>query len=204
MANTKASRFKKREIQEAAIQSQVNLKALDQLRQIVQALSVTSIEQTQRVGVVTDLAKRANQRSLDLIYQVQALIELAGLSSESVDKRALALRESDTEKYNDEQDRAGGWIAANSDAKAESGMTAIVSIALYQNGKELVDDRIVKARIEIGKGELLAEIDQAILGLVVGESKRVTVKLGERTTDAEVKLLGLRAKAVANQEATRA
>ena len=69
---------------------------------------------------------------------------------------------------------------------------AIINLKLFDRTKELKEQEQVRSKIHLGQSDLFPEVDQAVLGMKVGEQKRFPLSIGGKTDEALVSLLGLR------------
>ena len=197
MSNIKAEMFRKRSAKELSLQADENAQANSQMQKIVQALSMTVLDLSRRVDALTNVTKRADLISRELDFRTLAITNLlrsnglGWLTSEAVESEVKGLKVGRFEQESAADD-ARENLETVEGQPADNGMTAIANIKLYAQGVEQTEDEVPRIRLGVGKGELLAEVDEAVRGMSVGESKRFKVNIQGRIDEAELTLLGLR------------
>lgn len=109
---------------------------------------------------------------------------------DEISHRAEQFQIIDFELASDEEDKGKNLVAVAS--PAETGMYAIVRVSFFNKGIDLPLERIVRSKILIGSGSLFKEVDEALVGMKIGESKKFPLSLQGQTDQAEVTLIGLR------------
>jgi hypothetical protein len=204
MSNRKAEQFRNRSAKELSLQADDNAMGMQQVQKIVQALSMTVLDLSRRVDTLTNVSKRADLVSRELDFRHIALVKvlrergLGWLTTDVLDQETLLLKTDRFDKESADEDASAGLETVEGQVAAE-GMTAIANIKLFSQGVAQTEDEVPRIRLELGKGELIAEVDQAVLGMAVGETKRFKVSIQNRIDEAELTLLGLRQKKVQPQ-----
>lgn len=192
---SKAVEFSKRNAKLAAAQQQSNADNINMLRQALSGLYQKLFEVQGKLESLTGSAKAADWRSL----AIMKLLNKAGISEDEVTAKAEELQVNAFEKESNLDDEARGL--ESHDGTAENGITAIAQIKVFKDGVEIPESQVVRSKFEIGKAELLPEIDQAVLGMKTGEKKRFPLSLSGKTDEGEIILVGLRrSRASVNQE----
>lgn len=183
---SKALDFNKRNNKLAAAQQQNNADSINTLRQALSGLYQKLFELQGKLENLTGSAKAADWRSL----AIMKLLSRAGISEDDVTAKAEELQVTAFEKESALDDEAKGLEAH--DGVAENGVTAIAQIKLYKDNTEIVESQVVRSKFELGKNELLPEIDQAVIGMKPGERKRFPLSLAGKTDEGEIILISLR------------
>lgn len=150
-------------------------------------------------------ARIADWRSLAIMklmdeQSVEALLKgFPGITEKMIVEKAEQLQVEDFEKDSLEQDRVKNLIPCDEEPAA-NGHYAIGTMKVFKEGKELEEQRIVRTKFEIGLAEHFPEVDEAVRGLKVGESRRFKLSLQNKTDEAEFFLTGLRKKGEAADE----
>ena len=71
--------------------------------------------------------------------------------------------------------------------KAANGLLAVISHEASIEGKELEEMKVKSAQIELGKNEILPELESAVIGLKKGETTEVDIKVPDDYEDSEIK-----------------
>lgn len=183
---SKAVEFNKRNSKLAAAQQQSNAENINMLRQALSGLYQKLFEIQGKVESLTGSAKAADWRSL----AIMKLLSKAGISEDDVTAKAEELQVNAFDKESALDDEAKNLEVH--DGVAENGITAIAQIKVYKDGTEIPESQVVRSKFELGKSELLPEIDQAVLGMKAGERKRFPLSLAGKTDEGEVILISLR------------
>jgi len=139
-----------------------------------------AIQQNQRVGNALDFRTRA----------LSQLLERAGVTEKQIREKVEELQVEQFERDSAEDDKNRNLVAA--EGPAQNGLFATTTIRLFKDGVEVENEKIVRSKIELGKSELLPEVDQAIAGMSVGDTKTFALDLQGRTDTAELTLLSLK------------
>jgi FKBP-type peptidyl-prolyl cis-trans isomerase (trigger factor) len=183
---SKAVEFNKRNSKLAAAQQQSNADSINMLRQALSGIYQKMFELQNKLEGLTGSAKAADWRSL----AIMKLLSKAGISEDEITAKAEELQVSAFEKESDLDDEAKGL--ESHDGTAENGLTAIAQIKLFKDGVELPESQVVRSKFELGKSELLPEIDEAVIGMKPGEKKKIPLALSGKTDEAEISLISLR------------
>jgi hypothetical protein len=186
---SKALEFKKRAEKNTQVQAQADTNDMTALKQSIGKMFQMIAEYEQRLEQVTATAKVADWRSLGLL---KVLSE--GMGGDVFEKRIMAkAEEMQVEAFNKESelDDAARKLEAF-DGPAENGLYAISRVRLFKLGEEIHNSQVLRTKYELGKNELLPQIDEATLGMVPGETKRFPLALAGQTDEAELYLIGLR------------
>jgi len=145
-------------------------------------------EMRQASAMAIAISKAADYRCL----AIMEVLEDQGVPKETFIEKANKVMTKDFWNQSDIEDRNKGLIAV--DAPAEKSHHAIFNCKFFKgkNMEELPDDELPISKIELGKGELFPEIDDAIVGMRPGEIKTFDVCLQGKTDQATVTLFGLR------------
>lgn len=178
----------KKQSKEAVAQEQLNAEALGGLRQMVFQMYQSLVGVESRLDRVQGTARAADYRARAL----ERLLANDQISKETVGATIVTLQEEDFEQ-NSALDDAQKNLE-NATGPATNGLTAITTIRMFKNGKELTDERVVRSKIVLGEGKIFRpEFDNEIIGMNVGQARIVADPLGNGSIDeAEITLLGLR------------
>ena len=160
----------------------------DQTKKMLLGLAGRIYSLERKLNALFPVAKKADWRSLAL---VKVMADRSMVQEQEVVDMAERLQKEFFEKESDREDQQKGLVPSDTDV-AEDGMFVITSLRVFKDGKELEDERIVRSKIELGVYELFPELDDAIRGMRIGESKRFPLNLQQQTDEAEVTLIGLR------------
>lgn len=140
-------------------------------------------------------ARIADWRSLAMmkLLDEQAAGKVSGITEKMIVEKAEQLQIEDFEKESVEQDRIKNLVVCD-DEVASNGYYAVGTMKVFKDGLELEEQRIVRTKFEIGLAEHFPEVDEAVRGLKVGESRRFKLSLQNKTDEAEFFLTGLRKK----------
>ena len=167
---------------------------IQSLRQAVMAMYQkvyqldSAIQTSQRVGSALDFRTRA----------LAQLLERAGITEQDIKTKVEELQVDQFERDSAEDDKRRNLVSA--EGPAQNGHFVTTSIRLFKDGAEVENERIVRSKVELGKAELLPEVDQAVLGMNVGETKKFDLNLQGRTDSAELTLLTISKVAEAKEE----
>jgi hypothetical protein len=185
---------------QAAVQSEQALEKAGQIESLVNGLFMASArmfarvkELEQRVGFAVEGLKMVDFRSLAIIRVLTEHFDSNGvLTKEKFEQFATELQIAEFERESAQDDKDNQLENADAEVAINS-FRAIFTLRFFKDGVEDLSKRLVRSKIELGKNEIgFPEIDTAILGMKVGETK--TAKLQARSGEAEVEitLLGLR------------
>jgi len=143
----------------------------------------SSVQTGQRISGALDFRTRA----------IVALLQKVSITEQQVKEQIEALQVEQFNRDSDEDDKKRGLVDELNEA-AKSGHFAITTIRIFKNGEEVDSEKIVRSKVELGKEELLPEIDNAVIGMKVGETKKFPLNLQGRSDTAELTLLSLKKK----------
>lgn len=167
---------------------------IQSLRQAVMAMYQkvyqldSAIQTGQRINSALDFRTRA----------LTQLVQKAGITEEDVKAKVEELQVEQFERDSAEDDTRRKLVPA--EGPAQNGQFVTTTIRLYKDGAEVENERIVRSKVELGKAELLPEVDAAVLGMSVGETKKFDLNLQGRTDSAEVTVLSISKVAEAKEE----
>jgi FKBP-type peptidyl-prolyl cis-trans isomerase (trigger factor) len=178
---------KKRVLQDLAVNKENQQNQIQQLQKTVMGVfqKMFQIEQrtnsSSRIENVLDFRTRA---------VVEILKEKLGITDEQIKNKIfdLQVEQFTTESAADDVERN----LEEADGAVENGMFAISTIKVFKDGVEVEQQRVVRSKVEVGKAEFLPEIDSALVGMKVGETKTIDLNLQGQTDKAEITVLGLR------------
>ena len=194
--NPKALNYSKRNIQQIGAQAEANNQNMSQIQQMLQGLMYQNY---QTANTIQDLNRQMKANT----FRSQAagkMLQKLGITESEIEATVDTLIIAEFDK-NSNDDDAEKKLSIVSSGTATIGMNAILSLRLFKDGAELIEQRILRSKIEIGKSELLPQVDEVLVGMSVGEAKKFLIDLQGKTDEAEVTLLGLRSQPAA--EATK-
>lgn len=158
------------------------------LFKMILGLSQRLFNLERRLNIVFPIAKIADWRSMALM---KLMSEGTPVTEDAVCRRAEELELVNFDLENIEDDKKRGLVSDN-EATADKDHFAIAHLKIYKDNRELEDQQVVRTKIQLGRNELFPELDDAIIGMKVGEQKRFKLDLLGQSDEAEVFLLGLR------------
>lgn len=205
--NPKAEQYKKRQAKEVSFQTEANTDQLGKNQQMITALAIKMYSMGQEVILLKKRLDRADAIARYADYRSSALSNLlraSGTYSESdVLNQIEALQTNDFDLNSAAEDEKKNLTSVTTSAAAD-GMYAIFSVKIFMNGDELISEKIIRSKLLLGDEEdmkqTLPGIHEAILGMNVGETKRIPMNLQDKTDEAEISLLGLRTQTVIQTE----
>ncbi|NBP02991.1 MAG: hypothetical protein EBU90_23340 [Proteobacteria bacterium] len=198
--NKRAERFRGRKTVQEALQKEADSKST--LQQGFIGLAQEVFSQKTQINRLLSEMRNLRSKADAAHYLSRALNNLmpSKIPQDQVLGEIERLQVEDFNEASKEDDTARNLVDA-SDETAQNGLHAIIQMNTFKDGKEIVDERMVRSKIEIGKVELLQEIDELLVGMKVGERKRFPLNIQGKTDEAEVVLIGLRKKQEVAQEA---
>jgi hypothetical protein len=198
--NKKAQQYKKRQLKTEAAQNEV-----DQSRgqQVLTGLAMKLFDMEQKIQRLTKRLDTAEATSRYVDYRSMALQNLliaSGTYSEASILNEIEVMQVRDFEMNSAIDDKNNNLLVSTDAAA-TGMFAIVSLRLFKDGAELINEKVSRAKIELGKNELIEGIDDALFGMTSGQSKTIDMVLQDKTDKVEITLIGLRIAAPVEQTA---
>lgn len=142
----------------------------------------SSIQSGQRINSALDFRTRA----------IIALLQKVSITDQEVKEQIEALQVEQFNRDSEDDDKKRGLV--DHQGPAENGHFAITTIRIFKDGEEVDSEKIVRSKVELGKAELLPEVDAAVVGMQVGETKRFPLNLQDRSDTAELTLLSLKKK----------
>lgn len=199
MSNNKAAEYKKRHMKELSVQSQNNADRLGNAEKMTLAVAQRLFAMEQRfTGMQRRLDKtEATARYAD--YRSSAAVTLlkqAGIFSEEALLAEIETLQIRDFEHNSKIDDERNSLEDAGQGPAEVGQHAIFVLKLMKEGKELLAERVVRAKSQLGNekdaANMIPGVLDAIVGMQVGESKLIPMDLSGQTDQAEITLLGLR------------
>lgn len=184
---SKADEFRKRNRKLDALNSQQNAETNLKIFQMLLDVLGKMKKLEDQMKDLFPKARIAEWRSLAIMRLCH---EKNLLTEQEVVEKGNQLMIEDFQQHSDADDKARSLITVQ--GPAEDGMYAILNLKVYKDGQELQDQEIPRSKIEIGKVEQFPELDAAVRGMNVGETKRFPLKLMQQTDEGQVVLLGLR------------
>jgi hypothetical protein len=204
MANEKMTDFRKKRNNDftkgKAKEAMANVELLHQrietLTKLVFGLSGKLFEMEKKVRNVTRDANAAQWRSQAIVEVLAGFLHLTdsdgnlvyprGLISETAEKLQIREFEKDAAEF----DRVNDLLPF--DGTAAMGHFAVVQMDYYKDGTRMEDQRTVRSKIHLGQHELFPELDELIVGMRVGETKKCPLNLMGLTDEVEILLLDLK------------
>lgn len=196
MSNSRMTDFRKTKTVKET-HATVNQTAADvqKMFQMLLGLAGRIYKLEQRFNSVWPIAKLADWRSLAIMKVLSgSLIPLGDSFATAVTAMAEHLQIEDFNVESQEDDLSKGLEVI--EGIAAKGHYAIATVHVFKGDRELEDQHLVRIKIHLGSNELFPELDDVIIGMSVGESKRFKIELLGQTDSAVVTLLGLRQKVV--------
>lgn len=106
---------------------------------------------------------------------VEVSVEKFNVKEETIERELKMLRR-----------RSAKTRAVEAGAKAAKGMLAAVSHTASIDGKDLPQMNVNDMTVQLGEDEIFADLENAMLGMTVGETKQATVKVPDTYQDPEV------------------
>ena len=150
----------------------------------------------QKLYQLENASQNARRADNLLDFRTRAITNLLGrlgVSDADVKAEVFTLQVQQFERDSAEDDKKRNLVPAN--GPAQKGQFAITTIRLFKDGVEVEDERVVRSKVELGKAEFLPEVDEAIYGMQIGDTKTFPLKLGAVVDSAELTLLSLADKA---------
>jgi hypothetical protein len=183
--------FRGRKNKEAAANQVKGLNDHNYLLKVILGLANRVKQLEDRLNSVTPTAKIADWRSMATVK----LLELKNVVTfDEVVKLAEELEITNFEQDSAEEDLRKGLLSVFPDTQAEVGHFGTFTLDVFKDDKELEFQKVVRAKVQIGKNELFHELDDALVGMKVGEVKSFPLNLMGQTDTAKITLLGLKKK----------
>jgi hypothetical protein len=191
---SKALEFKKREAKDAMVKNQHVANEIPAIKQVIGKLFQTLGQLQNQLEQATASAKMADWRSLAILKGLDDVakgkVALSDLDEAYMINKAEDLQIAAFDKESDVDD--AGRKLEKIEGPAEKGQFAIARVRLFKTGEEVQDSQVIRTKFEIGKAELLPQVDEAVIGMNIGDSKRFPLALAGKTDEAEIALYGLR------------
>ena len=147
---------------------------------------------------VRQASRKADWRSIALLRLISAKLNIA--EPEIIEK----IEEVQVDAFNIDsltEDNTKGFLNADSEVASE-GLIAVIKLDALKGGNKLPGGGVLRSKIIIGQHTLVKEVDAAIVGMKVGETKRFPLDLQGATDEAEITLFQLRKFPTASQQVT--
>lgn len=200
MSNDKMNNYRGRSVKEANMnidqhQEMLNKqeKNISTMFQLILGISKRVFDMERKINSVIPVARASDWRSLALIETLHTRATHGEdlPTKEEIAHMAELLQIIHFDKESAEDDLRNGLETVN-DEVAAPGLFAIATINLFKGGIELPEERVVRTKIELGAHELFPELDDAIIGMKVGEKKKFPLDIQGRTDFAEITLMALK------------
>lgn len=142
-------------------------------------------------------ARKADWRSIALM---RIISERFGLSEDDIVKKIEEVQIDAFNADSDNDDLNRKLIPLGPEETANEGMIAIIQVKTFFEGKLVANGGALRSKIRIGLSELVKEVDEALIGMKSGETKRFPLSLQGATDEAEVTLYGLRIQDTSSQK----
>jgi hypothetical protein len=204
--NKKAIEFKNRNKKLAAINEADQASQIKDINASIHQLLAAFVGLNKRIVDVEKSNRIMYPAALDGEFRSHAIAKiLAGLNIGVTEKAVeQAMKDMYAEEF--EAGDPGDDLLKNLEPAAEGatavdGMFAVLNLKMFKGGKELPAGEVVRRKIELGKQEVFPELDALVVGMKVGEAKRVPFVIGNDSDEMEISLLKLRQKKVTKEVA---
>lgn len=158
------------------------------MTQLVSALALRMFSVEKQAREMSIRAKKADWRSAALLN----VLEAKGLLNEKEIENAIAdVQQKELDQEIEIAVAQLGLEDAPKEVKAEKGYHAIVAVEFIKDG-QILEGETMKAMVELGKYEVFPELDDAVLGMAIGETKDFGLQIMDQTDSARVELVGLK------------
>lgn len=169
-------------------QSLVNLlKGFYSLTQDMMRMKEALSKTNSALSGILAMAQAASWRSLAI---QKTLIDL-GISEQKIIDKANELLVADFDAASKKTDAEQGLVEIDTET-AQAGHTVIASLKMFLSGQEVIAFRSIRTRFKIGGKETFSEIETAVQGMKVGETKRFPLTIENKVDECELALVGLR------------
>jgi hypothetical protein len=196
MSNKRADKFKQKQLPKANEILANHDNSIEALRKLIYGLSMTVFNMDRKVkqmeaslSATLQKARTSDFRSLAML---QLLDENGSLSKELTVSRVFDLHVKEFDEASALHDQEQNLENITDDAGAANGNHVILTAMLFKDGQEVLDERIIRSKIELGKEELFKGVDAALVGMKVNEAKRITVETEAGLREMEFTVLALR------------
>jgi|GEM_PF-4746282 len=198
-----------------AIEFRNRKKKLEQINEVDVSQRVKDIEASlhQILAMVIGLNKRIvdMEKSNRIMYpaaldgeyrshSIAKVISRLGVTEKEIEEQMKNMYAEDFEKGDPNDDLLRGLEPVSDGAVAADGMFSVLNLKMYKNGKEIPEGEVVRRKLEMGKQEVFPELDALIVGMKVGEVKRVPFVIANDSDEMEISLLKLRQKKVTKDD----
>lgn len=183
---SKIQEYRKRSAKLATEQESANVNKLDQLTKLVINVHNRLKQTEDELYTFKQTAKMADWRSL----AIMKLLDKAGITEDDVIKKAEDIQADSFDVESNKDDIANGLIPTN--GPATLGMHAIVSLSASKGGLQVDELNVFRSKCTLGQENLLKEVDDAVIGMSIGETKEFPLDVQGKTDTGRVTLLGLR------------
>lgn len=182
--------FRSRRKKIDSINTQQSNQVLHNLNALMLGLLKRVVDLEKKVKDISPYAKFGDVRSLALSrLLIESGIHVSITDSMLQSKMKEILIE-DFEADSADDDRIKNLEVCTGTAKI--GCHAIYNLKLFKDGKELEDQEVPRGKVELGKYEQFPELDDALLGMSPGQSKKIKLELMGKTDEGLFTLIGLR------------
>lgn len=158
------------------------------LMTMVSGLAIRVFGLDKRVQRFTTRAQKADWRSSALL---KILHEKDIISYADVAKAANEVQQEELDQEIQMEVEKFGLEDCPEEMPAEKGHHAIVTVELFKDGEKL-DGETIKAMVQLGQYDLFPELDDAVVGMKVGETKDFDLEIMSQTDKAQVELIDLK------------
>jgi FKBP-type peptidyl-prolyl cis-trans isomerase (trigger factor) len=188
MNNKKAQAFRNKNHLNA--QTQSNTQNLQTLGELIIPLSAKVFDLEKKVERLENQLNATKTAATLAEYRAQALQRLSGQSPHAVRDAIVSLQKEDFKRQSDSDDAKRSLTTA--EGPATSGQVAVISGKVFQGENELENEEVIGSKITLGDDDLFTGIDEQIIGMIVGETKKVTFKVNDQEYFLMLNLDGLR------------
>ena len=190
-------RGRKADVRAAQMNSEeANQRTVETQKQLIQAL-IRQFNTEKRVKALEEKLQRLDKVVQINDWQLSALSRLLKrfvpeLTAELLDKTIAEIQVEDFVTYSDQMDANQKLVDAADEVPQDYYHVIFTSRTFDTDWNELKDERLVRARAELGKEELLEPMELALRAMKVGETYSLNLEHDGKELIAEVTLLGLR------------
>lgn len=179
---------KKITLHKTGASDQTNQISGNMITQLVSALALRMFSVERKVQEMSIRAKKADWRSAAILNILQ---EKSLMSEKEIEVAIANVQQKELNQEIEIAVQRLGLEDVPKEVVAEKGHHAIVTVEFLKEGKVL-EGETIKAMIELGKYEVFPELDDAVLGMTVGETKDFGLEIMDQTDSARVTLAGLK------------
>ena len=130
---------------------------------------------------------------------IARLLEKVGITQDQIEEVSNEVLIENFNAESEADDKVRGLEVVEG-RPAQKGDFAIFSLKLFKDGVELKDQEVPRGKVELGAYEKFPEFDDNLVGMTIGEVKKVELNLMDSTDHGEFHLLGLRQKCIMPSE----